>query len=142
MKTKKKISINQKPTSLDLHLKYRCPNIECGYYHWLSLKECQTKNFKVVCDCNTVFSPKRIQKVNIKYHKKKVSTQTLEIEVEKTKKSIESSVLEKCSKILIQYGFTKSESEDLLNRSFEIVQTDDAGLIVKKCLELIGENKV
>lgn len=144
MKTKKLIKTNQKPISLDLHLKYRCPNVDCGYTHWLSLQETQTKNFQVVCDCGLVFSPKRIQQVRIKYHKKKIISK-IEEQTELTpeiKNSIEVSVLEKCVKALIQYGFTKLESEDLVNRSFEIVQNNDIGLIMKKCLELIGENKI
>lgn len=144
MKTKKQIKRNQKPISLDLHLRYRCSNVDCGYYHWLSLKETQTKNFKVVCDCGTVFIPKRIQQVKVKYHKKKIKPKIKEQKETKTviKNSIEPSVLEKCVRALIQYGFTKLESEDLVNRSFEIVQKNDVSLIIKKSLELIGENKI
>ena len=62
-----KITKNQKPISLDVHLKYRCPNNNCGYEHWLSLLETQTKNFKIVCDCGTVFKPKKIKTLKIIY---------------------------------------------------------------------------
>lgn len=144
MKTKKSIKTNQKPISLDLHLKYRCPNIDCGYTHWLSLQETQTKNFKVVCDCGVVFSPKRIKQVKLKYNTTKTKTEiphNTETKVILTN-TTESSVLEKCVKALTQYGFTKLESEDLVNRSFEIVQNNDISSIMKKCLELIGENKL
>lgn len=72
MKTKK--IKNQKPISLDVHLKYRCPNHNCGYEHWLSLLETQTQNFKIVCECGSVFKPKRINKIKVIYkdNKKKI----------------------------------------------------------------------
>ena len=66
-----KMMKNQKPIEIDAYLKYKCPNIECDYDHWISLKESQTKNYKVVCDvCNTVFKPKRISHLKTIYNKK------------------------------------------------------------------------
>ena len=62
MKTKKK---TERPIEIDAHLKYKCPNDSCGYFHWLSLQEAQTKNFKIVCDCGNVFKPKRIKTLEI-----------------------------------------------------------------------------
>ena len=77
---KKKVQ-SQKPIEHDIHLKYKCPT--CDQHHWLAFREAKTKNFKVVCDCNTVFKVKRISAFKIKYQLENKS-----FEIEKTKNEI------------------------------------------------------
>ena len=77
---KKKVQ-SQKPIEHDIHLKYKCPT--CDQHHWLAFREAKTKNFKVVCDCNTVFKVKRISAFKIKYQLENKS-----FEIEKTKKEV------------------------------------------------------
>lgn len=123
----------QKPIDLDIHLKYRCSNTQCGYYHWLSLIETQTKNFKVVCDCGTVFKPKRVSRCKILYktaakkHPKHDSTTT------ETKPSVD--ILDKCSKILSSYGFTETEIQDLVEQAYDKCATTDIVVLIKYILQ-------
>ena len=137
MKTIKK---SLKPISLDAHFKYKCPNSECTVEHWLSLNETRTKNFKVVCDCGTVFSPKRISKIKILYRTTKKPPKTIEskatVETESPKIPVE--LLEKSAKILSIYGFTDKEARDLLSKSYDKCQTIDIGSLVKFTLETFG----
>lgn len=143
----------QKPIEIDAHLKYRCP--KCGWDRWISLKESQAKNFKIVCDCNTIFKPKRIKSLNINYYnkiKKKQkepqpssvisdATESVAKPIDPVKPLIDQSVLEKCSNILIQYGFTKNEANKLINRAYDKLMDNDIGSLIKTSLEIIGENK-
>jgi hypothetical protein len=57
----------QRPIDYDIHLKYRCKS--CDQDHWLSYLEASTNNFKVVCDCGTVFKLKRVVGFTLKYQK-------------------------------------------------------------------------
>lgn len=142
---------NQKPIETDAHFKYRCPN--CGWDHWISLKESQTKNFKIVCDCDTIFKPKRIKNITIEYYKKSkqvvnktetTKSQPQESEqkvLEKPTQSIDKSILDKCLKLLTQYGFTNSEAKTLILSAYDRLQVNDIGILIKNVLEFIGENK-
>lgn len=152
--TKQKII--QKPIDIDAHLKYRCP--KCGYDYWISLREAKTKNFKIVCDCKTVFEPKMIKKIKISYgsikknlpKKKKIVTESLKkstdpipvvVETPREKPKIDDILKNKCVKLLVTYGFTKSEATDLIIKAYEKNTTDDPVLLVKQALSFIGESK-
>lgn len=142
MKTQKK---NQKPIEIDAYLKYRCPNVKCGYTHWLSLKEAQTKNFKIVCDsCDEIFRPKLIKDIAVKYHKKTkqpvIETQIIEAQPETTTQTpiISERLLLLCSKTLMDYGFTKKEAYDLLKQSYVIHQTEQPFELIQNTLKMIG----
>ena len=149
---KNKTIKNQKAIEIDAHLRYVCKNPDCGYTHWLSLKEAQTKNFKVVCDCGVVFKPKQVLKVKIVYEQpkqkkeietpKQVPTQQCFVNLSAIAKEIELDIdtLNKCVKILVGYGFTKTESEQLLKNSFSSNPTDDCATLIKQTLESFGEN--
>jgi len=141
-KTAKK---SQKPIEIDAHFKYGCPNTDCHYDHWLSLKETQTKGFKVVCDCGYVFKPKRISKIKIVY----ANIQS----VPKTEKPPEpEKVIEKpkipvdfkntCVKLLVSYGFTKDESVSLCEKAFEKNPVTSSGLLIKYILQNLEELNV
>lgn len=142
MKTQKR---SLKPISLDAHFKYRCSNEECSIEHWLSLKETQTKNFKVVCDCGTVFSPKRISRLKILYkksHKVKDSKPAQQAEQPVVHKEalveIPVDILDKSAKILTSYGFTDKEARQLLIDSYIKVKNNDIGTLIKFTLETFG----
>lgn len=138
---------NQKPIEVDAYLKYRCPNSKCGYTHWLSLKEAQTKNFKIVCDaCDEIFKPKVIKDISIKYHKKikpevvetKPENNPIQEATDHNTPCISDRLLTLCSKTLIDYGFTKKEAYDLLKQSYILNQTDQPFELIQNTLKMIG----
>lgn len=137
MKTK----INQKPIEIDAHLKYRCPNDGCDQIHWLNLLQVKTKNFKVVCDCGCVFKPKQVEIFKVKYitKNKQRKKENLKIENNKTQ-TIDSNLVNKVSAVLVGYGFTQKEAEDIVMKAHIMNPVDDCGKLIKQCLKLIGEN--
>jgi Holliday junction resolvasome RuvABC DNA-binding subunit len=136
-KTKNK---NVKPIDYDAHFKYRCPEVNCNFDHWLSLKEAQTKNFKVVCDCGYVFSPKRIKKIKVSYTKEIVVTSNKPLESSKNIPiNIPIDLLDKSSEALVKYGFTKTEAKDLIKKAFIENPTADTVQLIKIALTKVGE---
>lgn len=140
----------QKPIDIDAHFKYRCP--KCSSEHWLSLNEAKTNRFKIVCHCGKVFGPKRIKKLKILYldivgsettsNKEKQKKQTQEsTTIKKQQKEINSDLLDKCTKLLVLYGFTKSEAQDILKKAYDQEPIEDSGLLIKCALKLIGVHK-
>lgn len=129
MQTKK--AKNQKPISLDVHLKYRCPDNDCGQEHWLSLLETQTPNFKVVCSCKTVFIPKIIDSVKVLYkkkhekHNKPTKTESSDIDTELVKKILPS---------IMSLGFSKQEAVLMIDRAYKKQPTDDISILIKNTL--------
>lgn len=124
--------IRQKPTKIDAHLEYLCPN--CQSVHWLSLKEAQTKGFRVVCSCDTVFMVKTIESIKIKHKKliKKITpTET---------KTINDNLIDKCVKALEQYGFEKEEIKSVVEQTINDLKTTNIVEIIKSCLITIGVN--
>lgn len=137
MKKNKKIV---KPIEVDAHFKYMCP--KCGNNHWVSLNEAKTEGFKIVCDCKKVFSPKRINKLQITYtstENKSTDQIASSINTDQTKKDISSVLLSKCCSVLMGYGFTKQESEDMLNKAYHIDQSEDCSKLIKLALKSLGE---
>jgi hypothetical protein len=128
-----------KPTGCDAHFKYRCPSQDCGFFHWLSLKEAQTKNFKIVCDCGSVFSPKRIKKIKIAYLTPVSKQQPIPFENKKKNTDPPDDLLQKGSEALIKYGFTKKESLDLLKKAFIEKPIYDMVQLIKVALTKVGE---
>lgn len=140
MKMKKK---NLKPIDVDAHFKYRCPQSNCGYDHWLSLKQVTTKNFKIVCDCGSVFKPKLIKKIKILY-KDIVVEKIQENTVTQKEKIVEQVTIpldlqQQCSKILIGYGFTNSECIELTQKAYSKNPANDVGALVKYIIKNLGE---
>lgn len=129
-KTKTK---NQKPIELDVHLKYQCPNSKCGYCHWLSLVETQTKNFKVVCDCGQVFKPKLIKTLKILYNKTRAPVVNSETVVKET--TVPLDLYRKCATILTGYGFSESETLSLVTDAYTNNNISDAKLLIKYILQ-------
>lgn len=106
---------NLKPIDYDLHLKYLCPNSDCNAVHWVSLSEASVKNFKVVCYCGYIFSPKPIDKIKIKY---KNSSKPLKI-TEPIEKKDEAKFIDKAIDLLKSYGFDANEAQSLINESIK-----------------------
>lgn len=121
----------QKPIEIDAYLKYRCPS--CNIDHWISLNQATTKNYKVVCDCNQVFKPKRISKINIEYavkQKPKLSDSDI--------LTIESNLLNQCVSVLVQYGFTSGEAQSLVKETYLKNPTTDLKQLITNTLSSIG----
>lgn len=126
---KKKITKNLKPTEIDAHIRYVCPDIDCGFDHWISLRESQTKNFIIVCDCGLKIRPKTVKTIKIIYKKQIVKQKPKELPVD---------TLKKCLKIMFDFGFVESEAEPLLIKAYTEHEIDDHMELVKKAIASIG----
>lgn len=151
MKIKKKIKKIQTPIEYDCHFKYKCPDPNCGYDYWISLKQACTKNFKIVCDCGIVFKPKRIKKIKPIYFQDSLAsdktTKKSDIDVSSEEpievvkpeiKEIDQNLLSKAVKILIGYGFTSDEAKELLIKSYRKFPEPDCVKLIKYTLENMG----
>lgn len=147
MLKRKKTKKNQKPIDYDIHLKYRCQN--CDQDHWLSYLESSTKNFKIVCDCGTVFKIKRVIDFSIKYEQdieKKIDPErSILVEKEEScivgdsaeksiSQNIPETILQSATSILGSFGYSKTESFDMITQSYEKLKTDSVGDLVKFAL--------
>ena len=136
----KKIWKNQKPIDTDAHFKYRCPDKDCGVDHWISLKQSQTKKFKIVCDCGTILLPKRISRIKITYstvNKKPIETPVSNIEI-----AIPVDILDSCANLLIGYGFTKDEAVNLITNAYEKCENKDPSSLIKFALQNLENSNV
>jgi len=140
MKTKK-ILKNQKPIDIDAHIKYRCPDKDCGFDHWISLKEAKTKKFKIVCDCGCVFLPRTICKIKI-FYKTKTIKNTSTQKNNNEKQEIPLDTAEVCVKILIGYGFTKKESIDLLSNAYKNCENKEPTYLIRFILQNLEKQNV
>ena len=137
---------NQKPVEFDIHLKYLCN--KCGSPHWLSFKEASTEQFKIVCDCDNVFTVRRVSAIKIKYFdQSEIKKPAIEIPVSKSSpepiviKQIPNDLLQRTIKVLIPYGFTSSEATEMVTKSYSDHPNDNALILVKQVLEsLRGTN--
>lgn len=135
---KTKIKKNQIPIDVDLHLKYRCSNPDCGIEHWISLKEAKTLNFKVVCDCDWIIKPKRVKSIKIKYaNLEKPKNQQLserQNEKENIPTNISKNLLNKCISIMQNFGFTSKEAEASIIDYYSKNPIDDPISLVKNTI--------
>ena len=132
-KTKNKI----KPVNYDLYLEYHCP--DCGISHWLTLRESQTKGFKVVCVCDCVFGVKRINDIYIKYARKKSDIKP-EAKDNSTKDLLDKDNLyRKCIATLSQYSFSEEEIGDIVKNTIDSDESSAIVDIVKACITKFGE---
>jgi len=101
----------RRPVEHDVHFKYICPNKSCQDEHWLSLKEAQTKKFKIVCDyCGTIFAPKTIDNITINFLQNETNNNNKAVEV-----NLDKDLLVKATHSMISYGFTKQEAKKLID---------------------------
>jgi len=130
---------NLRPIEFEASFKYKCPNNDCGYHHWLYLKEVQTKNFKVVCECGTVFKPKRIKNLTIEYSIEDSLKKAVDTVDETAKIDSSSQVLNRAISMMISLGYSKKESTEYIGIVFsESIDTEDASLLVKRAIAKIG----
>lgn len=123
-----------KPVECDVHLKYICP--ECHNEHWISLLEASTKNFKIVCDCGTIFRVKRVLDLKLRYQKAKPAPTT-----KKTNIDIKTNSIAKQAVTIIQnYGFTKDEAEDLIVKCYDPNKNYCVSDLVKEALKTMRVN--
>lgn len=132
------------PAGHDIALKYVCPNPSCLFVHWTSLRESQTKNFKMVCDCGTVFIAKRIRDITINYVPDKKKEDSLRI-VENPPESIikeeddDLCFLEEAKKTLVKFGFDKREAEYMIIKEYQKSGSKNPATLVKMSLDFFGE---
>jgi len=119
----------QKPIEYDISFKYICQN--CGYSHWLFLREVQTKGFKVVCDCLEIFQPANISGIDIVYENEQEKQSELKAE-------LSVSTIESCAKSLATLGYEIDECKEMIIKSFEAIGTDDAKAIIEYSLNNFG----
>lgn len=124
-KTSKKLSKSQKPIEHDIHLRYLCT--QCGQSHWLSYAEASTKNYKIVCHCGHIFGVRLVTGFKLKYHRIKPKNKPATITIPKD-------LLIKGINQLKSYGFTDSESKDLLTNVYAAHPTDDLASLIKQTL--------
>lgn len=122
----------QKPIDTDLHFKYICPNTDCLDVHWLSLKETQTKHFKVVCDCGEVFAVKRIKDITINY-KTKISTQHKGNNTQQDDQFINHAI-----KTLLGFGFSNEEASRMVADEYHRTAITNPALLIKNILDTFG----
>ena len=134
MKTKNSL----KPIDYDIHLKYICQN--CGNTHWLSYKEASTKNYKIVCDCDNIFTVKCVSGFKLKFRSKKIKQQ--KPVVEEKSNNIPDDLLTKTATTLVSYGFTMTEAKELVSKSYQQFPSDSVITLVKQVLESLRSENV
>lgn len=101
------------------------------------LREAQTKNFKIVCECGTVFKVKQIQDLKIKFFKRVEQAKT-----DKQSHMVPVDLVAKCGKILESYGCSKEESLEIITKAYTNSPTNNALELVKSSLKLLEINNV
>lgn len=129
-KTTKTVKSRQKPIDFNVVLQYKCP--ECDNDYWITYLQASTKNFKMVCDCGTVFKPKRIVDLKLKFEKK-IKTKIQQSDQNTT---IPNDLLNNCVNVLIGYGFDKKEAKELVTTTFDKnPSSNSVSILVKQALE-------
>lgn len=130
------------PIETDSSIKYLCPN--CSNAHWISLREAKIKNFKIVCECNTVIVPKRIKKLKTVFHKTKIKPQQIKQKspvvippVPKSNLSYE--IQQKCIDSLKTFGYTEEEIKRTLPEAIEASRIHHIKLVIDYLLKNLGE---
>lgn len=133
----------QKPIDYDIHLKYLCN--KCGSVHWLSFKEASTDQFKVVCDCDNIFTVRRVSGFKLKYfdqqNKSKINEEKPQTSSD-ISKQIPEFLLTQTIKALIPYGFTSAEAKELIVKSYNEQPNDNPLLLVKQTLASLRSTNV
>ena len=123
---------NLKPTDIDVYLKYNCPNNKCNNTHWTTLKESQTKNFIIVCDCGYIIKTKRIDKLKIIYHQEKKISKI----ISKENTIIPKDILDKSLKMMTALGYSEKEAIIMLTSYYSHNQIKDYKILVKNSIAI------
>jgi len=121
---------NLKPIDVVADLKYRCPN--CSIDHWVSLKESRTSNFLIVCDCDTIIKPKRIKTIIVQYVVDSQNKNPPEKKIEK--QNTDQNIIDQANQILKTYGFTSSESNEIIEKYTLEEKYDSVKSLIEKIL--------
>jgi len=138
MKTK---TIIIRPKDISANLIYSCPN--CNNDHWVSVKAAQVVGYMVVCECGQIFKTKPVKNIKIVYKqkRKKEATNTVpQQEINNENNQISSHMLGMCIDVLSGYGYTKSESEDIILKTFAKHPIEDISQFIKLCFQTIGDS--
>lgn len=120
----------QKPIQIEASLKYICES--CQASHWLFLREAQTENFKVVCECGSIFIPQQIHSLNIQYtntNNEKCINDTTEYS-----HKLDESTVNDCIKTLCSLGYDKAEATGLVAIAYKELNSNDSTKIIKYIL--------
>jgi Holliday junction resolvasome RuvABC DNA-binding subunit len=129
---------SQKPIDIDVSLKYICPNDNCKFDHWLFLREAKSKNFKVVCECGTIFKPKRIKIIEVVYAKAESVEKPVDSEEESGKIDTLPQCVIRAIKMMVSLGYSKKEAQTHIMSVYNAEKIEDHAVLVKKAISLIG----
>ena len=132
-----------KPIEIDYHLKYICTEQSCKNEHWLSCREAKVIGFKIVCDCDTIYSPLPVS--NIKIYYKKAKKKTVDIVQNLEKSNIQQpqekeeeppetfeELQKRFIKVMSNLGFDDElEVLEILDRAYKIDSTHDVVKLLK-----------
>lgn len=124
---------NLKPTEIDAHIKYNCPNVDCKIEHWITLQESVTKNFLIVCDCGNIIKPKRIKKIKPVYHGNKTKKNKDLSNIDLVNQS---NLMIKATKIMCSFGFDSTEAKHMLEQYYKHNPINDPLLLVKNTIAI------
>lgn len=122
---------SQKPIEYDISFKYLCPS--CSGSHWLFLREVRVEGFKIVCECGDVFEPLPIADITINYS---------EVKHEEKSAVIDEKTLSVAKDSLIRFGYSESESVEMINKAYENLECNDAVKLVKYAITNFGVSYV
>ncbi len=125
-----KVKKSQKPTDYDISFKYICN--DCGNEHWLFLREVKTKGFKIVCDCSQIIEPDVIKDIDIIYD-------DTEEEVIIEQSGISDKTMYSCCKTLSDFGYSETESKNMVMQSFDALQVEEPTRIIEYAIRNFGE---
>lgn len=128
-----------KPIDTSISLIYACP--KCSAHNWISLKAAQTKGYRIVCGCDEVFKPKLVDKIKIIHTQNKQPIKSKTITTADDTKNIgpTEDIIKRCYTVLSEYGYTKSECEQLISKVYADNPTDNVLVLITLCLKEIGE---
>ena len=115
---------NQKPIEYDISFKYTCQ--ECEVSHWLFLREVQSKDFKVICECGNIFYTETVKNIEIVYCS---DTEQLDIG-------------SKAAKTIVALGYTKKQAYEMIQKSVVDNFFDNPNELVKYSLKNFGAEYV
>ncbi len=132
----------QKPIELDVSFKYICPNENCSISHWLFLRQAKTKNFKVVCECGTVFKPQRVKNIQVIYAKSQSIKNKVDTQLKSDKMDHTNGIVNRAISIMKSLGYSEKESKSYINAAYIATKYTDPKILVKTAISNFGENHV
>ena len=151
MKTKIKVV---KPVDSMMDFKYICPNKNCNFDHWVTLREIKTKNFIIACECGQVFKPKQIHNIELHYEKPEAQKEKIVLKFVRTReqispienkeefdidiKEIDRKTLKEAVSTLLKFGFDKAEASAMIREEYEKTKSNNPAILVKNSLDFFG----